>query len=152
MPNPDSSGAPATIDALLQETRRFPPPNDFTAQANVRDQRSISARTMIPRASGRRRPTGSTGSSAGTKCWSGTRPGRSGSSAGQLNASYNCVDRHIATWRRNKAAIIWEGEPGDTRVLTYRDLYREVNDFAAVLLDLGIKKGDCRRLLYADDS
>ena len=46
---------------------------------------------------------------------------------GQLNASYNCVDRHVATWRRNKAAIIWEGEPGDKRVLTYRDLYREVN-------------------------
>ena len=48
----------------------------------------------------------------------------------------------LKTWRRNKAAIIWEGEPGDTRVLTYRDLYREVNRFAAVLLDLGVTKGD----------
>jgi acetyl-CoA synthetase len=69
---------------------------------------------------------------------------------GTLNASYNCVDRHTQTWRRNKAAIIWEGEPGDTRVLTYQDLYREVNAFAAVLLDLGVKKGDVTPL-HADD-
>ncbi|HEV2238157.1 MAG TPA: acetate--CoA ligase, partial [Ktedonobacterales bacterium] len=60
---------------------------------------------------------------------------------------YNCVDRHIATARRNKAAIIWEGEPGDSRVLTYQDLYREVNRAAAALLELGVKKGD-RVALY----
>src|SRR3712207_8912094 len=47
---------------------------------------------------------------------------------GQLNASVNCVDRHARTWRRNKAAIVWEGEPGDSRVLTYGDLDREVKD------------------------
>ncbi|MCX7929819.1 MAG: hypothetical protein N2663_03755, partial [Chlorobi bacterium] len=45
---------------------------------------------------------------------------------GVLNVAQNCIDRHVRTWRRNKAAIIWEGEPGDTRVLTYYDLYREV--------------------------
>ena len=60
----------------------------------------------------------------------------------QVNASYNCVDRHLKTWRRNKAAIIFEGEPGDSRVLTYRDLYREVNRAAAALKRLGVKKGD----------
>ena len=46
---------------------------------------------------------------------------------GKTNLSYNCLDRHLATWRRNKAAIIWEGEPGDSRVLTYADLHREVH-------------------------
>lgn len=61
---------------------------------------------------------------------------------GKLNVSYNCIDRHVNTARRNKAAIIWEGEPGDSCVLTYWDLYREVNKFANVLKNLGVKKGD----------
>ena len=61
---------------------------------------------------------------------------------GRINASVNCVDRHLKTWRRNKAALIWEGEPGDRRTLTYRDLYREVNQFANVLKHLGVKRGD----------
>ena len=46
---------------------------------------------------------------------------------GQLNISYNCLDRHVATWRKNKAAILWEGEPGDSRALTYQQLLHEVN-------------------------
>ena len=61
---------------------------------------------------------------------------------GKLNASYNCLDRHLAGPRRNKAAIIWEGEPGDSRVLTYQMLHREVCKFANVLKGLGIKPGD----------
>ena len=61
---------------------------------------------------------------------------------GKLNVSVNCVDRHVRTWRRNKAALIWEGEPGDTRTLTYWDLYREVNRFGNVLRKLGVGKGD----------
>jgi acetyl-CoA synthetase len=61
---------------------------------------------------------------------------------GKLNVSYNCLDRHIKTARKNKAAIIWEGEPGDTQTLTYFELYREVNKFANVLRNLGVKKGD----------
>lgn len=61
---------------------------------------------------------------------------------GILNVAVNCVDRHIRTWRRNKAAIIWEGEPGDVRVLTYYDLYRQIQRFANVLLSLGVRKGD----------
>ncbi len=61
---------------------------------------------------------------------------------GQLNASYQCLDRHITTWRRNKAAIVWEGEPGDQRILTYDALYNEVNKFANVLKSLGIKRRD----------
>jgi acetyl-CoA synthetase len=61
---------------------------------------------------------------------------------GQLNASHICVDRHANSWRRSKVAIYWEGEPGDSRVLSYSTLYHEVNRFAAVLRKLGIEKGD----------
>ena len=61
---------------------------------------------------------------------------------GRLNASYICVDRHIKTWRRSKVAIYWEGEPGDTKVLSYSTLYREVNRYASVLRNLGVGKGD----------
>ncbi|MGH9763558.1 MAG: AMP-binding protein, partial [Blastocatellia bacterium] len=61
---------------------------------------------------------------------------------GQINISYNCLDRHVATWRRNKAAIIWEGEPGEVRTLTYQQLLIEVCKFANVLKSLGVKKGD----------
>ena len=61
---------------------------------------------------------------------------------GTLNASVNCVDRHVRAARRNKAALIWEGEPGDRRTLTYFDLYRQVGQFANVLKSLGVKRGD----------
>jgi len=63
---------------------------------------------------------------------------------GKLNASYNCLDRHVETWRKNKVAIIWEPEPLEEkeRTFTYYQLYKEVNKFANVLKDLGVKKGD----------
>ena len=61
---------------------------------------------------------------------------------GQLNISYNCLDRHVATWRKNKVALLWEGEPGDSRALTYQQLLREVSKCANVLKSLGVKKGD----------
>ena len=61
---------------------------------------------------------------------------------GELNLSYNCLDRHVATWRKNKAAIQWEGEPGDSRALTYQQLLREVSKCANVLKSLGVQKGD----------
>ena len=61
---------------------------------------------------------------------------------GKLNISYNCLDRHLNTWRRNKAALIWEGEPGDSRTLTYAQLHHEVCQVANVLKQLGVKKGD----------
>ena len=66
---------------------------------------------------------------------------------GKLNASENCLDRHLATDRKNKAAIIWEGEPGEKRTLTYHQLHREVCKFANVLKRNGVKKGD-RVLIY----
>ena len=61
---------------------------------------------------------------------------------GKLNASYNCLDRHLKSDRKNKAAIIWEGEPGDLRTITYYELYRDVCRFANVLKRLGVAKGD----------
>jgi acetyl-CoA synthetase len=61
---------------------------------------------------------------------------------GKINISYNCLDRHLTTWRKNKAALIWEGEPGDSRTLTYAQLHREVCQFANALKQLGVQKGD----------
>jgi len=61
---------------------------------------------------------------------------------GMLNASFQCVDRHVKTWRKSKVAIYWEGETGETRVLSYSTLYRDVNRFASVLKKLGVGKGD----------
>jgi len=66
---------------------------------------------------------------------------------GKTNISYNCLDRHLATWRRNKAALIWEGEPGDTRTFTYQQLHTEVCRFSNVLKSIGVEKGD-RVALY----
>ncbi len=61
---------------------------------------------------------------------------------GKLNVSYNCLDRHLKTWRKNKAAIIWEGDTGDSNSLTYQQLYYQVCKFANVLKKIGVKKGD----------
>jgi acetyl-CoA synthetase len=61
---------------------------------------------------------------------------------GKLNASVNCLDRHVRTATRNKVAILWEGEPGDRRAISYWELYREVNRFANALKGLGVGKGD----------
>lgn len=66
---------------------------------------------------------------------------------GLLNISTNCLDRHLTSWRRNKAALIWEGEPGDTRTFTYQQLHTEVSKFANVLKHAGVQKGD-RVALY----
>jgi acetyl-CoA synthetase len=61
---------------------------------------------------------------------------------GKLNACYNCLDRHLATWRKNKAALIWEGDIGEGKTLTYQDMYYQVSKFANVLKKRGVKKGD----------
>jgi len=61
---------------------------------------------------------------------------------GKINVCYNCLDRHVKTWRKNKAAIIWEGDIGDVKILTYQQLHREVCKFAIVLRKAGVKKGD----------
>jgi len=87
-----------------------------------------------------------TGSKSGTR-FALDPPHAEWFSGGKINISDNCLDRHLETWRRNKAALIWEGEPGDTRTLTYQQLHTEVCRFANVLKSLGVEKGD-RVALY----
>ena len=135
------------IDALLQEHRSFPPSDAFRAQANVNDPDIYGKPRRIQKPSGQVSPTSSSGSSPGRRVLDWNPPDAKWFVDGQLNVSANCLDRHVRSWRRNKAAFIWEGEPGDRRTLTYFDLYRQVCQFANVLKSLGVKKGD-RVALY----
>jgi len=140
------------IESTLHETRRFPPPAEFTALANISSEEQYQK--MYNRAQDD--PAGFWGDLAKEhlhwfkpfdQAMVGPMPNTKWFVGGETNACYNCVDRHLSTWRKNKAAIIWEGEPGDTRVLTYQDLHREVCKFANVLIRLGVQTGD-RVTLY----
>ena len=130
------------IDALLQEDRRFPPPGEFAKRANVRDRGVYDRAEKDPEAFW----AGFAEELHWFKKWDTVlewdAPFAKWFVGGKINMSYNCLDRHLSTERRNKAALIWEGEPGDWRVYTYRDLYREVCRFANALKSLGVKKGD----------
>jgi acetyl-CoA synthetase len=138
---------PAEIADLLQEDRTFPPPPAFRAQANVNDE-GVYARAE-------KDPEGFWASFASELEWftpwttvlDWKPPHAKWFVGGTINASVNCVDRHVRGSRRNKAALIWEGEPGDRRTLTYFDLHRQVGQFANVLKSLGVKRGD-RVALY----
>jgi acetyl-CoA synthetase len=120
----------------------FPPPEEFTAQANVSNFSVYDEAAADPQAWWAKR--------AGDLQWSRpwdticewNLPHAQWFLGGKINVAENCLDRHLLGARRNKAAIIFEGEPGDTRVLTYWDLHREVCQFSNVLLSLGIEKGD----------
>ena len=135
------------IDNLLQEDRSFPPSPALQKSANIVDPGIYERAARDPE-----------------KFWSEfarelewiqpwktvlqwKSPSARWFDGGKINASANCLDRHVRTARRNKAAIIWEGEPGDRRTLTYWDLYRQVGAFANVLKSLGVKRGD-RVALY----
>ena len=87
-------------------------------------------------------PASCIGSSPITKVLEWNEPFAKWFVGGQTNASYNCLDAHLGTPTQNKAAIIWEGEPGEERTLTYQQLHREVCKFANVLQKLGIQQGD----------
>jgi acetyl-CoA synthetase len=131
-----------TIEALLQEQRRYPPPAAFAAQANANDPEIYSRAEQDPEGFWAEQAQNLDWFKPYDQVLEGDAPWVKWFSGGQLNACYNCVDRHLQGPRKNKAAIIWEGEPGDSRVLTYHDLYREVNQAAAALQRLGVKKGD----------
>jgi len=130
------------LDSLLDENREFPPGEAFRVAAHCGDA-GIYAQAEAD-------PEGFWAEWARSLEWyrpwdqvlEWTPPHAKWFTGGQLNATVSCLDRHLRTWRRNKAAIIWEGEPGDRRTLTYRDLHREVNQFAGVLRTLGVKRGD----------
>ena len=135
------------ISALLDENRRFPPSDAFRASAHLSDAAIYDDAAKDPE--------GFWAKLAGELEWmepwhtvlEWQAPYAKWFVGGKLNASVNCIDRHVRTARRNKAALIWEGEPGDRRTLTYWDLYREVGAFANVLKSLGVKRGD-RVALY----
>jgi acetyl-CoA synthetase len=137
--SPDRSGEFA---ALLNEHRQFPPPDEFARDANVNDP-SVYERAAAD-------PERFWADFAEELDWirpwervlSWDPPHARWFQGGTLNASVNCIDRHLTGPRRNKAALIWEGEPGDRRTLTYFELYREVSIFANVLKKLGVRKGD----------
>ena len=139
------------IDTLLSETRRFPPPPEFSAQAPPATDALYDGGPRSGKRSGKSRHARSTGSRPGRKVLDWRPPHARWFVDGKLNASANCLDRHLAGPRRNKAAIIWEGEPGDRRVLTYWDLAREVGRCANALKGLGIRRGDRVAIYLPDD-
>ena len=141
-----ATGADTGIDSLLKETRLFRPSEAFSKQSHVKSvgeyEKLWNGPRTIPKASGPSRPSRWTGSRSGTRCWSGRSRTPSGSSAASSTPATTASTAIYTTARKNKAAIIWEGEPGDSRVLRYQDLHREVCKFANVLKGLGIKAGD----------
>jgi acetyl-CoA synthetase len=134
------------IESTLKEVRVFPPPESFAQAAHIK---SLGEYRGLHEAS-LRDPEGFWAQQAETLRWSRkwdrvlewNPPFAKWFSGGTLNISENCLDRHVSTWRKNKAAIVWEGEPGETRTLTYQELLREVGRFANVLKALGVHKGD----------
>jgi acetyl-CoA synthetase len=135
------------IDALLKEDRRFPPAAEFSRQAAVADAGVYDRAAADPEAFW----AGFARELEWIKPWDSVLQWKSPNArwfdGGKLNISANCLDRHVRTARRNKAAFVWEGEPGDRRTLTYWDLYRQVGTFANALKSLGVKRGD-RVALY----
>jgi acetyl-CoA synthetase len=130
------------IDALLREDRAFPAAEAFREQANVRDAGVYERAAKDPEAFWEGFARELEWSKPWSKVLDWNPPHAKWFVDGKINASVNCLGRHLRTARRNKAAIIWEGEPGDRRTLTYYDLHREVCQFANVLKSLGIKRGD----------
>jgi acetyl-CoA synthetase len=132
---------------LLREDRVFPPPPEFRARAVARDEAIYANAERDPEAFWAAFATELEWSRPWDKVLDWQPPHAKWFVGGQLNVSVNCLDRHVRGPRRNKAALIWEGEPGDRRTLTYFELYRQVSMFANVLKSLGVTKGD-RVALY----
>ncbi len=131
-----------TLEALLEESRTFEPTDAFKASANAADP------AIYDRAS--EDPEAFWAEWAGQLDWFETwdtvlewePPHARWFVGGTLNVAHNCLDRHLDGPTRNKAALVWEGEPGDQRTYTYWDLHREVGKFSNVLKGLGVERGD----------
>jgi acetyl-CoA synthetase len=134
------------LSSILREHRVFPPPAEFAAQAHVKSLEKYEAlyRRSI------QDPQGFWAEIASELHWFAPwtsvldwqLPWARWFVGGKINLCYNCVDRHALGAKKNKVAILWEGEPGETRKLTYGELYLEVQKFANVLKGLGVCKGD----------
>ena len=141
------SASDSGITSVMSETREFPPPKAFAAAAHVgsdADYLKLWKKSI-------KDPDGFWGAQAKslltwekmfTSVLKWKEPHAQWFSGGKINVSVNCLDRHVAGARRNKAAIIWEGENGESRVLTYNDLLREVCKASHALDSLGVKPGD----------
>ncbi len=146
-----SENAQIAIESTLQETRIFPPPAEFAGQAHIK---SFAEYEEIYKKAAED-PEAFWASVAENLHWfkkwdtvlKWKEPHAEWFVGGKINASYNCLDRHLETYRKNKAAIIWEGEPGETRTLTYQQLHREVSKFANVMKKVGVRTSD-RVALY----
>src|SRR5438445_4288836 len=140
-----SSSVTSNITSVLKETRKFAPPAGVTP---VHIKSMAEYERIYQKA--KSDPQGFWAEQAESLHWftrwdkvlEWTEPHAKWFTGGKLNVSYNCLDRHLDGPRKNKEAIIWEGEPGDSRVLRYQDLHREVCQFANVLKKLGIRAGD----------
>ena len=130
------------IDTLLTENRRFPPPDHFRHAAHVSDGSMHTEADADYEAFWAKHANDLEWMVPFTDTLHWTPPHATWFHGGRLNVSVNCIDRHVRGPRRNKAALIWEGEPGDSRVLTYWDMFREVQKFANVLKSLGVGRGD----------
>ena len=136
-----------TIESILQEKRLFQPPAEFSQKAHIKNLEEYQALYDKAKAD----PQAFWAELATQELdwfqkWDAVLdwqpPFAKWFVNGKINISYNCLDRHLTTWRKNKAALIWEGEPGDSRTLTYAQLHREVCQMANVIKDLGVQKGD----------
>jgi acetyl-CoA synthetase len=131
-----------TLENLLQETRQFEPPADLAANANVTAaafDEAAADRLAFWEKQAQRLDWATPWDTA--LDWSNA-PFAKWFVGGQLNIAHNCVDRHVAAGRGDKVAIHWEGEPGDTRTITYNDLLTSVSQAANTLADLGVRAGD----------
>lgn len=131
-----------TVDALLEENRVFKPEKSFLSQANVKDAGIYKDARKNPKKYWENWAKQLDWFQKWNKILEWKPPFAQWFIGGKLNACYNCVDRHVKGPNKNKAALIWEGEPGEQRILTYWEVYREVNKFANALKSLGVKKGD----------
>ena len=134
------------IQSVLKEQRIFPPAPEFTTHAHVK---GIAEYERLC-AEADRDPEAFWAGIAGELDWfrkwdkvlEWEAPWAKWFIGGKINISHNCLDRHLTSWRKNKAAIIWEGEPGEIRTLTFQQLHSEVSRFANVLKSLGVQTGD----------
>ena len=142
----DASNAAGTIESVLTETRVFPPSPEFAAAAKIGSAaayEALCARALADRDGfWREIASNLTWATPFKQVCDWQPPDARWFGGGTLNVAVNCLDRHVKSSRRNKAAIIWEGEPGETRVLTYFELHREVCRAANALTALGVKAGD----------
>jgi acetyl-CoA synthetase len=135
--------AEPTIEDYLHEDRTFPPPPEFRARALVRDDEVYAEASTDPEAFWARQARELlTWSRDFDRVLEWDPPFAKWFVGGTLNVSVNCLDRHVDAGRGDKVAFHWEGEPGDTRTITYADLLAEVQRFANVLRGLGVERGE----------